>query len=74
MAVAAHAEVALPKNVHADEGIQLKAVGKFEAADVVEYEGEGRAVRLRFQTNSEQVALGLALALRRAERPLSALL
>lgn len=69
--VAPHLEVALTKNVHADQRIELERVGELYANHLLEYEGKAwclvRDVTL-VQSNPKCVTLDLSLTLRRYQR------
>jgi hypothetical protein len=69
MAVAPGLEIALAKNVHADQRIEFEGVGQFDADDLVENEWKGRRdrrrlVRLNARYERRSARLGPALALR----------
>ena len=63
--VATHREIALPEDVHANQGVQSERVYKLESLDIIKDERKpGFSLSDRFsQTDAEQVAFRLPLAL-----------
>ena len=59
-------EVALPKEVHSEQRIELECLGKLKADHIVKHKRERRLFGGRDNPDSEQISLGLPFALRRA--------